>query len=286
MLLSIFSIVLLIGCGSSDTGNLNNPSTTQTITKTAMNTPWSNLKPSPTGTPSEIPLFTLSQQEVGQILLELYETNGGCEMPCWWGIVPGETSWETALELLSPIGEFGEPFIYEKGSVYRIFIDVPEGFEPFPPFSVSLETKDHVVVQRITVVDNTTKSYNDYKLSDYLALLGKPDQVYVEVHFDHVFFSLIYLEKGLILYNQEIKNELLKHTEFFSCPQYSDDWYWNVRNPKTVLMEDLVEAVADPRWPNTFPLEEVSEITPQEFYELYLDPDTTVCMEGQGGIEP
>ena len=58
-------------------------------------------QPNPTPVPTEIapsaiPIptldvasSTLSKEATTQNLIELLETNRGCELPCWWGIVPG-----------------------------------------------------------------------------------------------------------------------------------------------------------------------------------------------------
>jgi hypothetical protein len=268
--IGILWIFFLSGCelSSPETiGDISESTITASLIITTANTTRPTLRPLFTETPSQTPLPTLSQGELSRFLLELYETNGSCEMPCWWGIVPGETSWETALELLLPIGRIGEPLRYEKGISYRIVISTPEGFEPFSSFAFYLETQDHKIVQNVYVADTYTKSYSTYKLSDYLDLFGKPDQVYVEIH-----------------YNQEAQNKLLKPTEFIACPQYPVTWYWSIWNPESTHMDDLIDEVVD--WQNEFSLEEVSGITPQEFFDIYLDPNTTVCMEGQGGTEP
>ena len=135
IILLVFSLFLLItACAPAPPAETPTPTLAPTLTPTVTNTLLPTKTPSPTVAQSWTPPPKLSQEEANELLLELYETNGGCEMPCWWGIVPGETPWETALELLLPIGWIGEPFIYEKGILYRIYIDVPEDFEPFPFF--------------------------------------------------------------------------------------------------------------------------------------------------------
>lgn len=37
-------------------------------------------------------------------LVELLNTNGGCDLPCWWGISPGQTLWSNAKQFLLSIG--------------------------------------------------------------------------------------------------------------------------------------------------------------------------------------
>jgi hypothetical protein len=254
---------------------------TSSATPTASLTPTET--PKPTFTPTWTPPPRLSQEEASRLILELYETNGGCELPCWWGIVPGETLLESALQLLLPIGSIDDTRVYKKRLVYDIAIYVPEDLGLFSSFYVYLVTQNNII-QGVLVEDYYAKPYDDYTLSDYLGLFGEPDQIYVEIHRSLVFFSLLYVEKGIIISHDQTKNELLKATEFLVCPQYADYFYLSIWNPETVLMEDLVDSVVD--WQNEFPLEEVSGITPQEFFEIYRVPNTTICIEGQGGTKP
>jgi hypothetical protein len=55
-------------------------------------------------TPTITPAPTLTVEEESEFLRELMATNGGCELPCWWGIMPGETKVETAREQLVAMG--------------------------------------------------------------------------------------------------------------------------------------------------------------------------------------
>ena len=57
------------------------------LTQTAL----PDLIPETTPSPTDIP------ERVTEFVLEMLETNGDCDLPCFWGITPGETSW-TELE--------------------------------------------------------------------------------------------------------------------------------------------------------------------------------------------
>lgn len=46
---------------------------------------------SPNPTPTFTPVATLSIEQEGTLLSSLLANNGGCELPCWWGITPGLT---------------------------------------------------------------------------------------------------------------------------------------------------------------------------------------------------
>lgn len=62
---------------------------------------WTLVEPSPV-----LPL----DQAIGQIR-SLLEENGGCRIPCWWGITPGKTSEEAAIDELSQSSR-----VYVRGS--------------------------------------------------------------------------------------------------------------------------------------------------------------------------
>ena len=64
------------------------PQSTQAATPTLTHTP----TPVPTSTPTPFP--TLEPKEKQAFIQEMLESNSGCELPCWWSITPGETSWE------------------------------------------------------------------------------------------------------------------------------------------------------------------------------------------------
>ena len=65
-----------------------------------MSIPTATTMPPPTNTPiitpTSIPKLTGEQED--QFLEKILETNGDCELPCWWGnaIVPGKTTFENA----------------------------------------------------------------------------------------------------------------------------------------------------------------------------------------------
>lgn len=63
-------------------------------------------RPAPTSlpvAPTLGPAPTLSPESEGRVL-ELLKTNAGCDLPCWWGIVPGQTSWAETRKLVDGLG--------------------------------------------------------------------------------------------------------------------------------------------------------------------------------------
>jgi hypothetical protein len=58
----------------------------------------------PTGTPTITPAPTLSPEQEGDFLSSLMSNNGGCELPCWWGVTPGQTGEQEARDLFASQG--------------------------------------------------------------------------------------------------------------------------------------------------------------------------------------
>jgi len=63
-----------------------------------------NTPGSPTSTPTVTPAPTLSPEQEGGLLSSLMSDNGGCELPCWWGVAPSQTSPQEARDLFASQG--------------------------------------------------------------------------------------------------------------------------------------------------------------------------------------
>jgi hypothetical protein len=57
--------------------------------------------PSPSATSTAIP--TLSIEAARVYLLDLLADNGGCRLPCLWGITPGKSTYQEAKTILAPL---------------------------------------------------------------------------------------------------------------------------------------------------------------------------------------
>jgi hypothetical protein len=73
------------------------PEPTIALTKTPTLLPTSTLSPSWT------PLPTLTENDADQQFLSWMHGTPDCQFPCWAGITPGETNWEEAIHLLTPV---------------------------------------------------------------------------------------------------------------------------------------------------------------------------------------
>jgi hypothetical protein len=78
------------------------PDATQMATAAMLPSPTRVL--TPTATPTITPLPTLSIVEEGDFLSMLMANNGGCDLPCWWGVVPGETTSQEGRDMFVSLG--------------------------------------------------------------------------------------------------------------------------------------------------------------------------------------
>lgn len=112
----------LITTTPSGSISITNILSTPTIDLTTK-TPTSSISPSLTFintptliTPSLTPRPTLEKNISEKVIGELIKDNGGCDLPCIWGIMPGKTIFDQGIEIISYLGWKGG--FYNNGSTY------------------------------------------------------------------------------------------------------------------------------------------------------------------------
>lgn len=129
-------------------------------------------------TPTPFPTFdvavsTLSKEVATQNLIELLETNRGCELPCWWGIMPGETNVDNIESIFVNLGfdwyrDYEE---LEDNTLYKASI-----------YFVSEEGKIQSIEVRGGAGEETydrNEAWRPYAIPRVLERLGVPENVYV-----------------------------------------------------------------------------------------------------------
>jgi hypothetical protein len=224
----------------------------------------------------------LPLEEAEDVLLSLYQNNGGCELPCWWGITPGETSWQEVNSLLSPLGNYGT-WRLGRGALYYFQFVTPESMWDFGIGYIEPDiTVIEGIVEDINISSRWVMPSFDYSLSGILATLGYPTEIwlYAEaesigyLHFDLVLF---YKDTGVTVLSggkHERENDTL-----IICPQNFEEpspalHLWSPDKYKTGLESDH-KFISD----RLRLLEDVSDLSPEDFYEIYIDPSSRACFE-------
>jgi len=235
--------------------------------------------------PSPKPTLSLAEKEA--VASELYKTNANCELPCWWGIIPGETTWTTAKLFLSSFAIKMSTGVYSESDLEFVAeVDVP----------VSEDLSENGILrQPFYIYDGIVMIIHPempqgiskiYTISQILNVYGRPPEVWLDalgVSFSDYFpfrVVLFYPEKGILV-------KYVDDTEFVDdnlrgCPQ-DNSGKLTLWSPNLELT--FAGALNGTNALGTYgeqyykPLEEATEMDVETFYQTYLDPDTETCIE-------
>jgi hypothetical protein len=163
------------------------PTSTPTAVPASL-TPTSTRRPTVTpplntATPSQTPVPTLEARQQAQVVADLLKTNGDCNLPCWWGIVPGSTQFRTIIDSFKQQGIN----LYLVGNLAGVLqVDVPHPTQLFD-YGFSMELiAEQGVISRLEVdgeTYNLTQSrrfandWQRYSLSNILQEYGQPSAI-------------------------------------------------------------------------------------------------------------
>lgn len=248
--------------------------------------------PSETLTPiSTLATVTLNPQDAYRELQDLFEDNGGCQLPCYWTIVPGETLWQDASAFLSSLGRIYGPGGTSKVASYSVVfegVDKPIG-DIAPIFWV-----ENGVVKAIGVNSSWVRQDFDYSLSGLLKAFGEPEEIWIrpvaESSDDQPFYYLVlmYPSKGILV--NLLGNAEKRDQQLVVCPQ--DIFSRSPFPPQLLLWDPKVQVTFDQFGKRLIDddlgwvmneyrlLQEVSvdKLTNMEFYDIYSEPNTKTCM--------
>jgi hypothetical protein len=197
-----------------------------------------------TATPKPLPTVTLTNEQIDANLTELMLTNGGCELPCWWGILPGETSIDSARESLKALGASFP------GATYASFgIDWGAAIE----FEVSngivqaMKIGGSYVPSRIDR-DKYTVGWGPHSLTAVLDHYGLPTQVLVYRPFQadpgqpSYHLLVFYGDLGIeIDYVGSV--EILGDDDYLACPDMADIWAVHMFLYQPSQVDNVVERI-------------------------------------------
>jgi hypothetical protein len=253
----------------------NMPRPTQTITTT----PSPTSTPLPTSTLTWTPQPTLPPDQAHAFALNMIKTNGGCLFPCWLGIVPGQAQTVEALASLAPFADRIIPGgLYSFRNVYFILSE-PLGGEK--EFSAGLSDENGIV----TVIE----TFMPISLADLLSTYGPPSEVLIHAigwstlgKEGRFLMVLIYPKKGIMaLYFGPVAlgKTLYISPNHFDNPQLTGLLLWSPTREMTFAEGGRrLGIITDPPPPGEkdyLPLEKVTNLSIQAFYQRYKDPQNS-----------
>jgi hypothetical protein len=299
-----FFILVLSACTSSQTETEIAPALTPSATSITAQTPLA-----PTPSPTFTPVPVLPAEEAYNLLSTWLQNNNDCQLPCWGGLIPGESpsleaySKLTALSSIADIGVF-----YPTGGL--VLITYPREDLKIR-INVGLHSKaDRKTIQVVWISTYTLRelepgsseyvynasAYNellkDYALNSVLVKYGTPTEIWVRADVyntgtqETFSITLLYPEKGIFARYNMLAERLGDKIQ--GCPSYSFVELWllspeDASNYQNILLSKDIHWEGN--WPYTMPIQDATSMSVEDFYQIFIEP-TNVCLETPLSIWP
>jgi hypothetical protein len=246
----------------------------------------------PTHTPIFVPTLALEKQ---QEFYEFLTQNGGCELPCLWGITPGETSIHDALETVRRF------VVNPKFAIYQV-----QGVEPRNAYShhvgvtspvyimnsLNIDSKDQSTVRGLKISTFSTgkdsylllkkEYFEKYSLLHIFERFGVPDAIYIDPpvapDIQEVYSLYVFYEAQKIYIDYYGVSEEVEDGIYEICP--------NIGDGDILTMQIVVADPTDPRihiipyalqqfgLESTYPPEILDlKLDAQKIYDLFIHQD-------------
>lgn len=243
-------------------------------------------------TPTLSPVVTLSVEEARRLIL----SNGGCQLPCWWGIHPGESRRNAFEALAAQLKDFSRNKLYETKGTF--WVRVPDGeFQPsvyieFGPLEndtvewlgirPGLDQREANGTYDLSAGDESLEFevyFSRYMLSNTLSTYGQPDEILLGGDPDACFYTvaLVYLSQGIFFaYTGNMCST------YRVCPAASKIegiWAWEpgrYSSRQEVYASSVPIVLFGERFTG---IEEKTGISLEEFYERFKDPAERGCLQ-------
>lgn len=315
-----FSLILFItivaGCTQSTESTATSSSTVLpagSVSPTEAVTP--RLTPAATDTPT--PVFTLTAaptlpaEDARKRLLDLLANNGGCRLPCLWGITPGKSNFREARNILIPLISIAETAYfdytsYPEDDISPLYI---EGDLRLNTRVLYLYGKDGIVslltfrvIEEKVITDSSgnwisrqpiyglptfIKRVEYYSLSHLLSEQGIPDSVMITTEGPSLTYIgvidvnivLLYPDQGIWAKYKTSVDEQKVGSSIRSCPAnaHIEMELYPPGNPDSFFA--LLEETEWGMTKNGYkPLDEATSMSVEEFYQTFRNP-TDQCIE-------
>ncbi len=191
-IIAFLLVTILTSCAPAVQTTLQAETSTLTPTAVLTLTPFPSpsaappmLTPLPSATPTAAPptptpLATFQDPEAE--IRSLIRNHGGCQLPCWWGITPGVTSWLDASRFFARFSDHVTIEESRRGQIdsrpYQQFIVYyRSGLSIDYAVSTTIEVTEGTV--RLLLIDLEASIASGYSPKRILSDLGEPDEVLV-----------------------------------------------------------------------------------------------------------
>jgi hypothetical protein len=258
--------------------------------------------------PTAMPTFL--PQDARTRLLDLLAKNGGCRLPCLWGVTPGKSSDQDAQGVFEPLSGISNSFIfgpdgggitpvYTEGTL-RLFTSVSFVFENNVVSGINLRASAQREVSDKVYGDFWIDTYNSdsfgkrlhpYMLQQVLSDHGIPAAVMISTdggpnrgeNVPGFYIVLIYPDQGLLV--SYTTSRRLIDGKVRGCPAdagveldlypsgHADNFAYMLAQTRWAFLWPVL-----PDSPNWKSIDKAASMSPEQFYEVFREP-ATQCIE-------
>jgi hypothetical protein len=258
----------------------------------------------PTVTPSLIPTSTieptttftqfptLSPDQLDTVIIKLLKPNLQCQLNCWWGIVPGQTTWQKTQQWLSSEGIDTHYFESSIRYYYKSYVNPDRIINHFNFFTQGgVVNAIQITSQSAGDNDAFKKFWADYSPEAIIWTYGRPSHIWVD---SSAYggadgnptvrpFTIWFVYDDLGFFTSYSGSVSYGPTYHF-CPVFdrygSDLWNLNMFLVSPKDEKTLSEATQISPGPlYHLDLEVAANVTIDEFYALYQQKNKPICID-------
>lgn len=298
--LGVLVMLSLVSCQVGEetaVANTQTPVTTPTAlaaVSTATLTPTATMEatPLPTATATQTPVVTLTPlptfapDELETAVADLLANPMNCDVPCWWGAIPDETTFFEIHQFLE-LHQLTDYMRYLSQEAPNDRFELLMGYyndengDGRYDFRVSYGFQNDVLTSLV--------SGHAPLISDVIEKFGQPDEILISASNDVrtwpplIKIYLVYLQESMALGYVtvgDVQSDLVK-----AC--FADEMgFIHLKQPNSVTHRTLYEdfSMFYPEDNLYFPLEEATGLTMKDFMEDFSDPTQSQCIETPIGL--
>jgi hypothetical protein len=229
-------------------------------------------------------------------MLDLFRNNAGCRLPCWWGITPGQTPWETARSFLATFALAIKQGGSLENPLYSAYFVVPKEIDPNAnePQPIAFTHNYRVTNGIVDVIEVEPGLVSNYNLSEILKVYGSPTEVRLrtfsqaregDLQFDVVLF---YPKQGILV--RYATQARVANNQIRGCPQQQPATIlalWSSERELTFseAASQTVNIRNEESWPYR-PLQEAVGMDVATFYQTFQSSNDSLCLETPADLWP
>ena len=312
LLIMVLTIILMMGCEA----NIENPTSTpeyfitptflasETFTPQAnTSTPTLEIRPTSTALP------TLSPDNARQEVLRLLQEDSECKFPCFWGLVPGETSISDTMNILNVFTTLGDLSDFSDNNMARLYIRVPvDSDEKLLGITFNFDGNDntlHWLVASVAIEKNQPATNplfdkmlfeeiaNRLSLPQVLSTYGRPSDVKIFTYSavpqgttDEFILLLLYPEQGFMVEYIDSAGIYIqngKPNEMIGCFADAYVYFLFWKPSKEIIIDDVISEtnglyLYSYMFDKYRSIGDVTDLSLETFYTKFATADGRQCL--------